>query len=1110
MLMIKTTKILLLATALLVVLCCPVLAQTSGSVSGEVKDEKQAVINSATVTLRNILTNETRTAQTNADGRYHFAGVPVGSYELSVESAGFAKHQQSGITLALNQNAVVDVTLKPGAVQEVVNVVENASMLNTSTAEVGTRFDERRLAELPLATTRSVYNIALSAPGVSQINSGQAAFAGGTNFSSNGGRTRSNNFMIDGQDNNNYGVGGSTIPLNNPDAIQEVRLVTNQFSAEYGRNSSAVFNAITRSGTNQYHGSGFWFHNDNALNACSNVQKRNGFCNPNATDPSRSKAPFRVENQLGGTIGGPLHLPRFGEGGPAYISGRDRTFFFFSLQRWWDRQLGVGQALDGAPTAEGKAIINAAAGDLPQVRALLDFLPAATIPLNRTARFQRNGQTFIVPLGTLTGSQSSTYDDWQTSIRIDHRLNSKHNLNGRYLYQDSGAAGSIPGVAASQITPVGFSSIVPSRTQGVNLQFTSVLSPKWLNEIRGAFLRSASATNALDPRSELIPSMEVLELGLVGFNAGPTRTAIGLGVNLPQNQVRNTYQLQDNISYTTGNHAWKFGVDVRRNQLHQLFKPTTRGLLEYASLDFLVKDFATRANINKDLPGTAQVLHNDWHDFFFFGQDEWRITPHFTLTLGLRYENPGQPIQDLVDFNEPVVAAAGNDPRFILTPVPGRDNNNWQPRIGFNWNPQTRNDGIIGFLTGGDKLVVRGGVTRTHDYAYTNIALNIWSSFPFVAAVSSFSTALALPLGAAPVNCAAIPRPPACVVVIPNGFTALQNPPFNVATVNRTIVDENFHMPVYDSFSFELQREFTRDLVMRVGYVGTKGTGLFESVDANPALPGCVNPNPALCRANPLQGPTRLRTNSGSSIYHSLQTSLEKRLTSGFSAGLHYTYSSFIDTMSEIFNVSSGEIAVAQDSFNRRADRARSSFDRPHRIAGNFVYELPFFRDQKGFVGLVLGGWQLNSQFSLQSGSPFTPLNGSDPAGALASISALVGNAIRPNLNTTLDLSSMSVEEILAAGGRSLFSTITPAQRLGNVGRNVLRSDGINNIDFGLMKNTRIGENQRLQLRADFYNFTNSRDFGIPASAVNNNNFLNQWGTDGGNRRIIVGVRYVF
>src|ERR1051325_11890549 len=191
------TRLLMLSAGLLAWLC-PALAQNTGSISGDVRDEKQAVITGATVNARNIQTNESRTAQTNADGRYHFANMPVGNYEITVESTGFAKYQQQGITLALNQAAVVDVTMKPGALQEVVNVVENASMLNTSTPEVGTRFDEKRLTELPLATNRSVYNVALSAAGVSQINSGQTAFAGGTNFSSNGGRKRSHNFNNDG------------------------------------------------------------------------------------------------------------------------------------------------------------------------------------------------------------------------------------------------------------------------------------------------------------------------------------------------------------------------------------------------------------------------------------------------------------------------------------------------------------------------------------------------------------------------------------------------------------------------------------------------------------------------------------------------------------------------------------------------------------------------------------------------------------------------------------------------------------------------------------------------------------------------------------------------
>ncbi len=1092
----KAARFLLILVAVLLSSSIVAIGQTTGTISGTITDEKDAVIANATVTARNTETNVSRKTQTDGDGRYRFENLPVAPYEVTVESSGFAKYVQTGIMLLLSQRAVVDVAMKAGGVQEVVNVVENAALINTSNAEVSTRFDSRRLSELPLSTTRNVYTVALSAAGVSQLNSGQSAFANGINFSANGGRVRSNNFMIDGQDNNDFGVAGATIPINNPDSIQEVRLVTNQFSAEYGRNASAVFNAITKSGTNDYHGSAFWFHNDNKLNACSNTNKSGGFCNPNATDPSRRGAPFRIENQLGATIGGPLHLPRFGEGGRSYFSGKDRTFFFFAIQRWWDRQLGVGTTLNGAPTEAGRQILQAAAGDLPQVQALLKFLQAAQTPIATTARFVRNGQTFIVPLGALTGSQPSAFNDWQTSFRVDHRLSEKHSLNGRYIYQDSGTLGG----GGSQITPPGFSSQNVARTQGINLSMTSVLTPKLVNEVRGAFVRLASQTSALTPSAEEIPSIEIVELGLRQFNAAATRTGLGLGVNLPQSTVRNTYQLQDNISYTTGNHGLKFGADIRRNQLHQLFKPTTRGLLEYASLDFYVKDLATRANINKDLPGTARILHLDWHDFFFFAQDEWKIRPNFTLTLGLRYENPGQPIGDLVDFNKPVVAAANNDSRFVVGPIPGRDNNNLQPRLGFNWNPRTEPGGILGWLTGGDKLVVRGGYSRTDDYVFTNIALNIWSSFPFVAAVSSFPTVQATNLAGQVSS------------VIPNAFTALQNPPFNPDTVNRTIVDKDFHTPTYDAFSLEVQREFTRDLVLRVGYVGTKGTGLFESVDANPTRIGCTVANAAngFCRSFPNQGPTRLRTNSGSSIYHSLQASLDKRLSRGFSAGVHYTWSTFIDTMSEIFNVSSGEIAVAQNSYNRSADRARSSFDRPHRIASNFVYELPYFQDQKGLVGHVLGGWQVNSSFTLQSGSPFTPLNGADPAIALASISSLVGNAIRPNIITSLNVSNMSVEELVAAGRGTLFRQITAAERVGNAGRNILRSDGINNIDLGILKNTRIGENQRLQLRADFFNATNTRDFGIPASEITSANFLNQWGTNGGNRRIIVGLRYVF
>ncbi len=1096
----KATRLLPFLLAAL--LSCSVVAfgQTTANVSGTVIDEKGAVIPNATVTARNTERNLSRTVQTSSEGTYRFENLPVGPYEVTVEATGFAKYVQSGITLILNQKAVVDVTMKAGGVTEVVNVTENAALINTSNAEVSTQFDSRRLSELPLGPTRNILAVALSAPGVSQLGAGQTGFAAGISYSSNGGRVRSNNFMVDGQDNNEPGVAGAAQPLNNPDLIQEVRLITNQFLAEYGRNSSSVFNAITKAGTNNYHGSLFWFHNGNALNSCSNTDKAAGFCNPNATNLSRRHAPFRIENQIGGTIGGPLLLPRFGEGGPSIISGKDRTFFFGSYQRWSDRQLGSGTTLNGAPTAEGRAILQAAAGGRPQVAALLKHLPVAQTPIGTSAPFTVNGQNFSVPLGSLTGSTAFFFDNHQTSFRLDHNLGSNHIITGRYLFSDSDTGGT------GQATPTGLTTSNVARQQTFALSHVGTFAPTVVNELRLGYQRFATVTSASDPVSEEIPSLEISELGLIGFNAAASRTAIGLAVNLPQFRTNNIYQLQNNLSWTRGNHAMKLGTNIIENRIQSFFFPTIRGLLRYATLNAFVNGFAEAANINKPLPGGEAINNYNWFDVHFYGQDEWKIRPNFSLTYGLRYERPGEATLSLLPANERIVGVANGDTRFALSPVPKVDKNNFQPRLGFNWNPRTDPEGILGFLTGGDKLVFRGGYAVTHDYTFINIALNVASSFPFVAAVS-------LPANTTFAGAASVPD---AFNRLPNVSNAGVNP--NEFT--RTIVGSDFRSPYYQSFSFEAQRELGTNVVFRLGYVGSKGTALFQTLDGNPRRleilsPATCNPtftgaNPDSCRVNRSAAVVRLRANAASSIYHSMQASMEKRLSRGVSAGVHYTYSSFIDSASEVFNPSSGEVAVSQDSFNRAADRGRSTYDRPHRLTGNFVYELPWFQDQQGWKGHTLGGWQINGFFTFQSGAPFTVLNGSDPAGALAGINTLVGDAIRPNLNTTLPLSGMTVPEVLGAGGASLFQRITAAQRVGTAGRNILRADGINNIDLGIFKNTRIGENQRIQFRAEFNNATNTRDFGIPEGRVNSSNFLNQWGTNGGNRRIVLGLRYIF
>ncbi len=1040
-------------------LALPALAQSAvGSIQGVARDEQQAVMPGVSMTIRNVDTNLTRSLLTDVSGRYRALNLPPGRYEVTADLTGFAKVVRSGIILLINQDAVVDFTLKTAAIAETITVTADAPLLNTTNAEVGVRFDSKRIAELPVGNSRDVFSLALQAAGVSQTNSGQANFASGPNFAVNGMRTRSNNFMIDGQDSNDPSVTGRQQRINNTDTVSEIRLITNQFSAEYGRAAGSVVNVVTKSGTNAFHGSGFWFLNRNDWNAMSNLDKAAG----------RTEAPFRKDDQYGATFGGPIV--------------KDKTFFFVGYQRWTQKALGSGFTLNGAPTEAGRAVLQSAAGDLPQVKALLQFLPAGS-GFVKNATFTRGGRTYVVPLGSITGSADQTYTDDQFTVRLDQRLGSNNTLSARYLLSNAESAG------FGQVTPPGLTTVSPNKQQSAALWLTSVLSSSVVNELRFAFSRLNTETNSADPSSEQIPSLEINELGLVGFNAAANRTAIGLAVNLPQFRNNDLWQLQETFGWMRGNHSFKLGADVRKIDVESFFVPTIRGRLVYPTLQRFVDDVAEVATINGPLPGGQAIVNYSWYDMYFFAQDEWRVRPTLTFNLGLRYELPGNWIDGLVELNDQIVQAAGGDQRYALSPVPKRDTNNLQPRLGFNWTPHTRESGLLGFLTGGDKLVVRGGYARTNDYAFLNIGLNIASSFPYVAAVTY----------AAPVA---------------NAWTRLPSTTasgLNPNTLTRTIVAEDFRSPYADQFSFELQRQIASNLVFRAGYIGTRGHDLFQTLDGNPRMPF------SNVRQDPTRGIIRQRDNTASSWYDSLQLSLDKRFSGGFSAGFHYTYSKFIDTASEVFNISSAEVAVAQDSFDIGADKGRSSFDRPHRFTGNFVWELPLMRSQEGVVGKLLGGWQLNSGFTVQSGSPFSVLNGTDPTGALSGIDGLVGSSIRPNYNTDLDLSGMTIDEIKKAGGASLFrqlcgnpSPTCRGERVGNVPRNSLRSDGIFLIDFSIIKNTKIFRDHTLQFRLEMFNATNSRNFGIPDGRINSANFLNEKGTDGGNRTIWLSARYVF
>jgi len=1031
---------------------------TTGTIRGTVKDQQSAIVPGVTVTIRQIETNSVRTTVTDAQGAYLVTNLPTGNYEVTAELSGFSKFVRSGITLAVNQDAVVDVALAAGGLTETVAVTADASVLNTTSSEVSVRFDQTRISELPVVNSRDVFSLALSAPGVNQLSSGQGGFAAGADFAVNGQRVRSNNMMVDGQDNNDPSVTGVTQPINNTDIVQEARLITNQFAAEYGRAAGSVMNVITKSGSNRFHGSGFVFHQNDEFNARTNLDK----------NARLLEAPFFLETQYGGTIGGPIV--------------RDKAFFFGGFQRWTQRFTGSGFTLNGAPTDAGRSVLQSAAGNLPQVQALLKHLPAAQAPISQSASFTRNGQSFTVPLGSLTGSYGGYLNSNQPNARVDIILSRQHTLTARYLnnIQDSIAT-------AQQATPPGQTLLNDQNQHGTNVWLTSVLSPRTTNEFRVAHQHLGNISDPVDPTALEIPSIEISELGLTGFNAGQSRTALGIAVNIPQFRYNDTYQVQNTFTWVPGNHAIKSGFDFRHIYVKSWFQPTVRGRLSYPTLQRYIDDNAEVANINKPLPGGQEINYYEWNDLFLFVQDEWRVKSNLTLSLGLRYELPGNTLSSLIDLNESIVQTTG-DQRYAMVPVPKRDTNNFQPRLGFNWNPTTSRGGLIGLLTGGDKFVVRGGYARTHDYAFLNLALNVASSFPFVAAINNSNFANAF-------------------VRLPNlTFSPTDDP--NLLT--RTVVAEDFRAPEADQYSLEFQREISSHAVFRIGYVGTQGRGLYQTLDGNPREPFSTR------RVDPTRGVIRLRANEADSIYHSLQTGIEKRLSGGLSAGAHYTWSKFIDEASDTFNTSSAEVAVAQDSFNIDNDRAVSAYDRRHRLTANVVYELPFAREQQGLIGRLAGGWTISGVLTLQSGAPFTVLNGSDPTGAIAGIDGLVGNSIRPNLNTDQELSKMTVAEILAAGGRSLFRTLCgmpsptcAGERVGEVGRNTLRADGIGNLDVAFIKNTRIAAS-RLQIRIEMFNATNTRNFGIPEGRVNNANFLNQWGTNGGARTIWGAVRFIF
>ena len=619
------------------------------------------------------------------------------------------------------------------------------------------------------------------------------------------------------------------------------------------------------------------------------------------------------------------------------------------------------------------------------------------------------------------------------------------------------------------------------------------------NEFRVAWSHRDTFAGAQDPAAEEIPSLEIAELNMVGFTAASSRTAIGLPVNQPNVANNDLYQIQNTLTYLLGNHLLKAGLDVRHTYVKSSAFSMIRGLLRYDTLQNFVLDLAETTTINKPLPGGQEVNYYRWWDQSYFVQDEWRLHPSLTLNLGLRYELPGNNLTTLIELNERVLAASGNDAVFRL-PVPRDDRKDLEPRVGFNWVPATSGAGITGFLTGGDRLSLRGGYARTHDYAFLTIAQNIASSFPYVAAITRPNLA--------------------------NAFTTLQNTPAGRPRRNGSQPPDAVHRcrkfplsagrpvqlrgPAADRAEPRVQDRLRRNVregslpddrrqpasqVLRHVMYDAAGSDSRRDPMARECGEVLVRLD-----ADGSREATEPRSQRRACTTRGVDTSTPRR-TSSIRRAARSGWPRIRSTPRPIEHprpttARTGSPATSSGSC-RSCGRSRES------------------------QGRSSAGWQVGSFFTFQSGAPFTPLNGSDPTGALSGIDSLIGNAIRPNLNTELDLSTMTIPEIIAAGGAagpaSLFrrlcgmpSAACPGERVGNAPRNLLRADGIGNVDFSLIKNTRLRRSQNLQIRVEMFNATNTRNFGIPDSRVNSAGFLNQWATDGGARKIWAAVRYTF
>jgi hypothetical protein len=973
-----------------------------GSISGTAVDPQGAVIKDAKVKATNTATLNEWNATSDISGSFRFNLIPAGDYVVEISAPGFTTLQQTHVTVvAGNDTGLGALKLTVGNISTTVEVTAAAPLIESTQAQVTNTFSGVTLTSQPgVQANEGLDNIALFVPGVSSVRDNQFADTnGGFGFSVNGLRGRNNDQQIDGQNNNDNSVAGPYLTLSNPEWASQYVLITNNFGPEYGRNAGSVVNILTKQGGNAWHGSVYGYENNSVLNSMTNFQKN--FAVDAAGNPL-TKPPRLNDEFAGVTLGGPWLKNKFflAGGFDQEIVSTSTPFPSGAITPTPAGLVTLASCFPTGVSADAVASLSkfgpfAVSGGSPVAQNVTTTIPKSTVPVVTACP----GAQF----GTLTRTLSTPRHVYNFYVRSDIQL-PHDTFVARYIFNRNNLFNTDPGLSGAA---AGYPINIPSLSQATLASWTHNFSSRVVNELRAAYGR-LNVEFGGNQIGNTVPVVGQLPNALAQITFQNPAANLGFGPlnNLPQGRVVNTWQGQDNLNYVLGKHTLKFGANWTYQQSPNTFLPNLNGT--YRFLDWN-NFFANTPNRVQVASGPTELGFKEYDTFAYVG-DDWKVNRSLTLNLGLTWTYYGKPVEQLRNQTvqqqlNPATALWIAPPTLPLSvsTVPGVNGvyNSFGPSAGFAWAPQGG-----GMLTGNGKTVIRGGYRLSYDPPFYNIYLNIATATPRVF-LQTFSgpAATAFPMPAAPTG------PTVRTQLSP----FLQTGVFDPRTFNQSTVPTNFKPDQVSSWSFGIAREMTKTTAFEVRYVGNHALHLFQSLDGNPFIadlqpafpqfvPSGLSPCPATAQIGAGAGTdvgreacgpgvVRERTNTGFSHYNAVQGELRANgLYNQLTLRTGYTFSKTSDNVSEIFSAAGNlglgggnTLAVPQNPTQPvHGEYSFSGLDFPNSFYMLVNEQLPFYREQHGWAGHLLGGWGISANYLFQTGQRYTPVQSSGLAAATA------------------------------------------------------------------------------------------------------------------------------